>query len=65
MLDALGINQHHDAITGTGRQAVADDYSSRLFKSMEQNLETYTSLIGDRLMQCTVTNTTYLDCPVA
>lgn len=34
MLDELGINQHHDAVSGTGKQAVADDYARRLYKGM-------------------------------
>jgi lysosomal alpha-mannosidase len=37
LLDNLGINQHHDATTGTGKQAVANDYARRLFEGMEKN----------------------------
>jgi len=37
MLDVLGINQHHDAVTGTGKQAVADDYAYRLYTGMDIN----------------------------
>ena len=28
--DALGVSQHHDAVSGTAKQHVADDYSKRL-----------------------------------
>jgi hypothetical protein len=28
--DALGVAQHHDAVSGTGKQHVADDYSKRV-----------------------------------
>ncbi len=34
MHDAIGINQHHDAITGTADQYVANDYASILYKAM-------------------------------
>ena len=69
-MDALGVNQHHDAITGTGKQYVAHDYAKSLFEAMELNKQTYSQVIGDKigledLKQCFATNSTYLDCPIA
>lgn len=34
MMDAMGIYQHHDAVTGTAKQYVADDYTHRLYKAI-------------------------------
>jgi hypothetical protein len=34
MLDQLGVYQHHDAVSGTAKQAVADDYALRLGKAI-------------------------------
>eukprot|EP00977_Amphora_coffeiformis_P018464 scaffold6506_cov171-Amphora_coffeaeformis.AAC.12 len=34
--DALGVAQHHDAISGTAKQHVADDYSKRLQAGLNQ-----------------------------
>jgi len=50
MLDALGVNQHHDAATGTGRQHVADDYAWMLFKAMQSNNILYTKLIEEEAL---------------
>ena len=77
MLDELGINQHHDAVSGTAKQAVANDYAERLFKAMESNNKEYGKLIQENLFiqtgmtttsdwePCAKTNSTYLDCPIA
>ncbi|CAB4055207.1 MAN2B1 [Lepeophtheirus salmonis] len=36
MKRALGVTQHHDAVTGTGKQAVTNDYASRLSIASEK-----------------------------
>jgi len=33
--EAMGIMQHHDAVTGTEKQHVADDYARTLAKALE------------------------------
>jgi len=49
MLDAMGLNQHHDAVSGTSRQLVADDYVWRIWKAMKENSEEYTRLVSDKV----------------
>ena len=41
MFDAMGIMQHHDAITGTAKQAVANSYADMLSSAMTANNELY------------------------
>jgi hypothetical protein len=47
MLDAVAVAQHHDAITGTGKQHTSDDYKSRIFKAMEQTNPVYAAVISE------------------
>lgn len=36
LADALAIAQHHDAVSGTERQHVADDYAKRLYTGYKE-----------------------------
>lgn len=76
MMNNIGIMQHHDAVSGTAKQRVADDYAHRMYLSMERNSKVYSGMIDERVKrmsgyssenwaQCLQTNTTFLDCPVA
>lgn len=51
MLDAMGVYQHHDGVSGTAQQYVANDYNFGLFKAMQANNQFQTSLINDFVQQ--------------
>ena len=51
MLNAIGIMQHHDAITGTAKQAVADDYERIMTEAVDQNNALYAQLVGEKASQ--------------
>lgn len=43
MKDAMGIMQHHDAVTGTEKQHVAEDYARLLHVGVTECQKTQTS----------------------
>jgi hypothetical protein len=47
MMDAVGIAQHHDAITGTETTKVTKDYNNRIYEGMQYSKVGYSSLIAD------------------
>jgi len=47
--DALGMAQHHDAITGTAKQHVANDYSFHLQAGIDKAAEHIQSLLSDAI----------------
>jgi hypothetical protein len=75
MMDAVGILQHHDAITGTAKQAVADNYDLIMAEANAINDVQYNMVIGEIVegemqlsgswVQCERTNDTYEACPIA
>ena len=44
-MDVVGIVQHHDAVTGTAKQHVSDDYKYRIFKGIETTNPVYAGVI--------------------
>jgi alpha-mannosidase len=63
----MGISQHHDAITGNNKQAVADDYSQRLSGGMADGVNIMTERVGklssiSDLCHCTLNNQTRCEC---
>lgn len=53
--DALGVAQHHDGVSGTAKQHVADDYAKRLSSGMHRAVTHVSKLISEQL---SVENTT-------
>jgi lysosomal alpha-mannosidase len=76
MMDVVGVVQHHDAITGTARQHVSNDYKQRVYNGREEVNAVYAQVI-DKLARtqgfkednqwqwCQRQNGTYSDCPIA
>lgn len=76
MLDALGVNQHHDAVTGTAKQRVADDFLRLIYQAQDANDAMYEEEMAkvtkdfinidvDSFERCVVRNGTHTDCPIS
>jgi lysosomal alpha-mannosidase len=42
---AMGVMQHHDAITGTEKQDVANDYTTMLYKGIAKTQDSISKII--------------------
>jgi hypothetical protein len=49
LLDAMGVYQHHDAVAGTAKQHVADNYVVHLSREMANNNKVYGKLIREQI----------------
>lgn len=46
-MDTLGVVQHHDAVTGTAKTKVSQDYRWKIFEAMKINNLLYAKLIDE------------------
>jgi hypothetical protein len=54
MINQMSVYQHHDAVSGTARQDVANDYANRLSRAIKQNNEDlYSDLINQQVSHLT------------
>ena len=80
MMNQMGVYQHHDAVSGTAKQAVANDYLLRIARGLEITAESYSDLVDQKVREfsgyhilnqsssyqmCDRTNGTFVDCPIA
>jgi hypothetical protein len=49
MLDWMGVYQHHDAVAGTAKQHVANNYVVHLSREMFNNNKVYGKLISEHI----------------
>ena len=49
LLDIMGVYQHHDAVSGTERQHVANNYVEKLSKAMNANNKVYSKRLTEHL----------------
>jgi hypothetical protein len=72
----MGVNQHHDGISGTATSVAANDYAARLYQGIidsknasadiiDEQLSYFTGVSAEKWNSCLVQNDTYLDCPIA
>jgi len=74
--DQVSILQHHDAVSGTARQKVAENYNSKIFRGMQSNNKLFTEVLDEMAKKilptlttktqwqwCIRENSTYLDRP--
>ena len=47
MLDSMGSNQHHDSVTGTAKQHVANDYARMISESMATSNTVFEKYIAE------------------
>ncbi|KYQ93883.1 alpha-mannosidase [Tieghemostelium lacteum] len=64
MRQAMGVLQHHDAVSGTEQQHVADDYAERLSIGNTATLQTMNQLVGQLLQKGKTAAPEFTFCPL-
>ena len=59
LLDAMGVVQHHDAVSGTARQLVSEDYTDILNIGINGNSWRHAKVINDIINKDTGYNATF------